>query len=171
MGRGQGSAEPSLGLATAPCTHGDFTPWLPPQWTALSQRPFGDSSGECFIAAGGSSCPFCPTLTLLSPKHGGCIHCKSHFRGALLCFPGLQQKSHLSAEATVRLEPRARSLQRSPRFMLLSPVPGAAPPWGEEVRQKSTCCPRLRALTSCFQQLRPTTQPILSLVRGKRPCH
>jgi len=52
MGPGQGSAESSLSLATAPCADGDFTGWLPSQWTALSERPFCDSSWEHFIHAG-----------------------------------------------------------------------------------------------------------------------
>lgn len=52
MGPGQGSVESSLCLATAPCADGDFTGWLPSQWTALSERPFCDLSWEHFIHAG-----------------------------------------------------------------------------------------------------------------------
>ena len=101
MGPGQHSVESSLGLATAPYADGDFTVWLPSQWTALSERPFCDLSWEYFIHAGWNSSPFCSKLTLLSTKQPQRMNetamredlaqSKYVSRGSFLCFPGFQE--------------------------------------------------------------------------------
>lgn len=152
MGPGQDSVESSLCLATAPCADGDFTRWLPAQWTVLSERPFCVLSWEHFIHAGWSSFPFCSKLTLLSPKQPKRIRMRQ--RGewrpcTLRLFPGefsllsrIPTESHPTAEAMAWMELRGCLLWWS--------LPRGSCPWDLQLpmqrRPESICCLWIRSI-------------------------